>query len=141
MSADNFVGVRPNADGTYSIFEYGCMSILGEDCMYLSTERGQTTVGREKALVKAHDLVNEMDICEYGVVEMDAVRTKPCGRCFVCVHERGIVAEDLQKCSVCDKPISEGEWMSITSEGTYHHRCEPRLNSLGNRVGRENGAA
>ncbi len=137
MSADNFVGVRPNADGTYSIFEYGNMSVYGEDCMYLSTERGQTTVGREKALVRAHDLVNEMDICEYGVVEMDAVRDKPCGRCYMCVHERRIVAEDLAKCTGCGEPISEGEWQTLTSEGTYHRRCAPGI--AVHKIGANNG--
>jgi hypothetical protein len=40
MSADNFVGVRPNKDGTYSIFEYGNMSIFEEDCMYLAGQLG-----------------------------------------------------------------------------------------------------
>jgi hypothetical protein len=126
VSADNFVGVRPNADGTYSIFEYGNMSVYGEDCMYLSESKGDTFVeSREKALVVAHDLVNEMDVCEYGVIEMGHVRDKPCGRCFVCVHERNIVSEDLQKCSGCDKPISEGEWQVSNSTGTYHTRCDP----------------
>jgi hypothetical protein len=127
MSADNFVGVRPNADGTYSIFEYGNMSVYGEDCMYLSKEEGTTVDNREQALVKAHDLVNDMYVCEYGVVEMRPIREKPCGRCYVCVHERGIVSDTLTKCSKCGEPISEGEWQTLTSEGVFHSRCECRL--------------
>lgn len=128
MSADNFVGVRPNADGTYSIFEYGNMSVYEEDCMYLSESKGNTFVeSREKALVVAHDLVNEMDICEYGVVEMGRVRDKPCGRCFVCVNKRGIVAAELQRCSKCKEPISDSEWQVLNSTGTYHRGCERRM--------------
>jgi len=69
MSADNFVGIRPNKDGTYSIFEYGCMSILDEDCMYLADKQGIMVNARDSALVRAHDIVTRMDICEYGVVD------------------------------------------------------------------------
>ena len=92
MSADNFVGVRPNKDGTYSVFEYGNMSMYSEDCMYLADQTGEISPSRETALVKAHDLVKEMYICEYGVVEMSSTRDNPCGRCFVCIHDRGAVS-------------------------------------------------
>lgn len=133
MSADNFVGVRPNPDElTYSIFGYGCMSILDEDCMYLATERGEEIAAltmaeaRATALVKAHDIVKEMDICEYGVVELPPISDEPCGRCYVCVHDRKIVADDVQRCTKCNEPISTSEWMTMTSEGTFHSSCEPR---------------
>ena len=133
MSADNFVGIRPNEDGTYSIFEYGCMSIYGEDCMYLQNEEPTKTAStREAALVAAHDLVNEMYICEYGVIEMPVPRKEPCGRCFVCVHERHVVSNTLEKCSVCKKPIPDGTWTTSKWDNekqevvTIHSSCERR---------------
>jgi Zn finger protein HypA/HybF involved in hydrogenase expression len=125
MSADNFVGVRPNDDDTYSVFEYGNMSVYGEDCMYLNDQVGEVKSSRQEALMYAHDLVNEMDICEYGVIEMNKKAKEPCGRCWVCVHERHIVATDLPKCDGCGEAISHGEWMVMVHTGTYHNRCEP----------------
>jgi hypothetical protein len=79
MSADNFVGVRPNKDGTYSIFEYGNMSMFEEDCMYLADKTEAVMPDRAAALVFAHDLVKGMYVCEYG---------EPCGQCYICTHER-----------------------------------------------------
>lgn len=127
MSADNFVGVRPREDGGYDIFEYGCMSAYEEDCMYLK-DANPTVLAetREKALVEAHDIVNEMMICEYGVVEMRPVPKDFCGHCYVCINVRGIVAENIERCTACDKPFSNSDWRTITSEGTFHSRCEPR---------------
>lgn len=101
MSADNFVGVRPQKvngelTGKYEIFEYGNMSMLDEDCMYLTNTSPDHVVStgnsdcRAFALVKAHDIVKELVFCEYGVVELDPIPDKPCGRCYVCVHERRI---------------------------------------------------
>lgn len=124
MSADNFVGVRPNEDGTYSIFEYGCASVDGEDCMYLAGEMGIVVPNRETALVRAHDIVNDMYVCEYGVVEMSRVPDEPCGRCYVCINERHIVHDDVQRCDKCHLPIAQGEWMTLNQEGTFHSRCE-----------------
>lgn len=86
MSADNFVGVRPNKDEFYSVFEYGNMSMFEEDCMYLAKEIGVVKSNRSEALVFAHDLVKKMDICEYGVVEMNPARKEPCGVCYTCTH-------------------------------------------------------
>lgn len=128
MSADNFVGVRPRKDGGYDIFEYGCMSVYGEDCMYLKD--GNPTLlaeTRESALVQAHDMVNEMDICEYGVIEMRPVPDVPCGHCWVCINQRGIVAENIERCWKCNEPFSDSDWRVMTSEGTFHSRCEPKL--------------
>jgi hypothetical protein len=126
VSADNFVGVRPNGNGTYAIFEYGNMSVYGEDCMYL-LEVAPTVQApnRAEALVAAHDMVNAMDICEYGVVEMSAASTDPCGRCYVCIHQRGIVADDTTKCDDCGEAIAYGEWQVGTQGKTYHSRCDP----------------
>lgn len=136
MSADNFVGVRPEKDGTYSIFEYGCMSILDEDCMYLKDAKPTKIIlptagigsgavnARALALVEAHDLANKMMICEYGVIELQPVPKKFCGKCWVCVHERKIVDPSVPKCDSCLEPIA-GEWMVMTNGGTYHNRCEP----------------
>jgi hypothetical protein len=88
MSADNFVGVRPNKDGTYSIFEYGNMSMFEEDCMYLADKTEVVMPDRATALVFAHDLVKGMYVCEYGVIEMKPVPEEPCGQCYICTHER-----------------------------------------------------
>ena len=125
MSADNFVGVRPNKDGTYSIFEYGNMSVYGEDCMYLSTEMGIIAPTREHAIMQAHDIVNEMYVCEYGVVEMPPVPDKLCGGCCYCVYERCEPSADLPKCDKCNKVISNTEWQVMTQGKHYHNRCEP----------------
>lgn len=132
MSADNFVGVRHNKDNTYSILEYGCMSILDEDCQYLSEDGDKvqphhplTVLSREHALVKAHDIVNKMDICEYGVIEVTPTEV-PCGTCYVCVHVRGIVADTVVKCTECEQPISTSEWQTHTNGGVFNTRCEPR---------------
>jgi hypothetical protein len=143
MSADNFVGVRPNKDGSYSIFEYGSMSVYGEDCMYLSDETGiivhplaggndGPVNNRMVALTWAHDIVNRMDICEYGVVEMSPVPDEPCGRCYVCVNCRHIVADDIERCDKCHDPIVEGDWLTTQYDPTekkvltVHTRCESR---------------
>lgn len=146
MSADNFVGVRPNPNEfTYSIFEYGNMSAYDEDCMYLANQRGEEiseitmATARATALVRAHDIVNEMDICEYGVVEMPPVPNEPCGRCYVCVNNRSIVTSDIQKCDRCNKPISSSDWMTSYYDHvskktiTIHSSCERRkcLTSIG----------
>lgn len=95
--------------------------------MYLADEKGAIVSSRPTALVMAHDLVKEMDICEYGVVEMMPVRSKPCGACWVCVYERKIPNEDLPKCTRCNKPIASTEFMSMTSEGQFHRSCEVEM--------------
>jgi hypothetical protein len=126
MSADNFVGVRENKNGSYSIFEYGCMSILDEDCQYLKDASSELQENdRATALVTAHDIVNRMDICEYGVVEVTP-KEIPCGHCYVCVHIRGIAADTVVRCTKCREPISTSEWQTHTNSGIYHNRCEPR---------------
>lgn len=134
MSADNFVGVRPTEDGKYEIFEYGNMSCYGDDCMYDANATPTKIVDtREEALIAAHDLVNEMDICEYGVIEMSPVPKKFCGRCYICVHERHIASDDLEKCDMCNNPISEGEWTTSWFDGVAnkimhtHSHCERQL--------------
>lgn len=126
MSADNFVGVRPNKDGTYSVFEYGSMSVYEEDCMYLSDKEGTIKIGREQAILHAHDIVNAMYICEYGVIEMPPVPDSPCRRCFVCIHERKIIAPDITLCTECNDPISDSETRVLTREGIFHSRCGRR---------------
>lgn len=133
MSADNFVGVMPRDDGTYAIYEYGCMSILDEDCMYLKDEQPTIVApDRGAALLQAHDMVNKMYICEYGVIELAPRPHVPCGRCWVCVHQRGIADDSLPTCSVCHKPISEGDWQQTTYDValqqviTIHASCERR---------------
>lgn len=134
MSADNFVGVRPNKDGTYSIFEYGCMSILDEDCLYLANEDGKRVESREVALSLAHIAVREMSICEYGVIEMSPVPDEPCGRCYMCINQRNVIAGDVARCDGCKLPISTSEWTVMTSAGTFHTLCEPerveRMNKI-----------
>lgn len=126
MSADNFVGVRPNEDGTYSIFEYGNMSCFDEDCMYLKEAKPTKVLfSRGSALVAAHDLVKDMYVCEYGVVEMPPVPKEFCGRCYVCVNVRNTIAPDLECCTLCGKPFHSSEWRVSTQVGTFHTSCEP----------------
>jgi hypothetical protein len=135
MSADNFVGVRPNKDGMYSVFGYGCMSILDEDCLYLSGEQGEVVDARDKALLRAHELVREQYICEYGVVEMSPVPDEPCGRCYMCINQRKVIAGDVARCDGCHHPISTSEWTVMTSAGTFHSCCEPdRVERMNNAV-------
>jgi len=101
------------------------MSVFDEDCMYLVEEIGTIAPTREHALILAHDIVNEMYVCEYGVVEMNPAPSAYCGRCYYCVHERGVVSPDLPKCSACGKVISGSEWQVMTQGKHYHNRCEP----------------
>lgn len=128
MSADNFVGVRPNKNGTWSVFEYGNASVDEEDCMYLSDQLGVVVDSREKALVIAHDLVNEMYVCEYGVVEMSPIPDEPCGRCYICIHDRNIVDPTVERCDGCGEPFHQSQSMTGVSGKWYHNRCEPGRN-------------
>lgn len=124
MSADNYIGVRPTKDGKFQV-EGGSASCEGEDCQYAG-HIYSIHDDRVSALVAAHDQVGREFIVEYGVWEMEPKPDKPCGRCYVCVHDRNIVAVDITRCDGCHEPISEGEWQSLTSEGTFHSRCEPK---------------
>ena len=118
MSADNYIGVIPTKDGKWGVIPYGCMSLLDEDCMYRGRVEGSYFDTRAEALEAAHDQVKKEAIVEYGVIELDPMPTEPCGRCYVCVHERGIVAEDIQRCDGCGNPISSSEWMCLTQGKT-----------------------
>ncbi len=129
MSADNYVGVIPTNDGEpvkWGVIPYGNASMLDEDCMYRGAIEGSYFDTRAEALVRAHDLVKEEYVVEYGVIELEPVPAEPCGYCYVCVHERGIVADDLDKCDGCGKVISTGEWRVLTGGKIYHNSCEPR---------------
>ena len=123
MSADNYVGVYPRQGG-YGVVN-GCMSILDEDCKYRGSEirLAQT---RELALVAAHDYAKNLDILEYGVIELDAIPDEFCGRCFVCINERKIVDPNIERCDECHEPFTNTDWRCSSLAGTFHHRCEPR---------------
>ena len=123
MSADNYIGVR-EVEGFFYVTE-GSMSILDEDCQYVGHTLKELS-SREQALVYAHDRMKNEYIVEYGVIELSPIPEKPCGRCYVCINVRNIVAEDIQRCDGCGDPISSNDWMCMTSEGIFHHRCEPR---------------
>jgi hypothetical protein len=122
MSADNYIGVYPRQGG-YAVV-HGVASLEEEDCMYRGSEicLAQT---RELALVAAHDQAKKEVVLEYGVCEMPAIPTEYCGRCRACVKDRNIVSDDLPKCDACHEVIFAGEWLTMTSEGTFHNRCEP----------------
>lgn len=124
MSADNFVGVYQTEAGKWIVSE-GCMSIEIEDCQYRGGSLSEHD-SRENALVAAHDAAKEMTILEYGVVEFGKIGP-PCGHCYVCVHERHIVADDLPRCDApdCGEVITASEWQIHTGSGIYHSRCEP----------------
>jgi hypothetical protein len=85
---------------------------------------------REKALIYAHDYLKDQYIVEYGVIELDPMPDKPCGRCYVCVHERKIISDDLPRCDGCGKPISSSEWQVYTQNKIYHYSCEPRMGAV-----------
>jgi len=124
MSADNYIGVRPSKDGTFTI-EHGFMSPLSEDCQYQGTARA-TADTREIALVKAHDILKDEYIVEYGVIELDCIPDDPCGRCYVCVSEDRNVAPDLETCDACKEPLVLSQSTVLTQGGQFHGHCEPR---------------
>jgi len=79
---------------------------------------GHEIVGRVEALGEGAD----------GFAAGQRVAVCPiiaCGRCYYCVHERGVVSPDLPKCSACGKVISGSEWQVMTQGKHYHNRCEP----------------
>lgn len=125
MSADNYVGVlRKTLDDGYEYFVVdGNASIDSEDCQYVGNVVGVFS-SREDALVAAHNYADKLPVLEYGVHESVYPQEPPCGKCYVCINERGIVAEDVQRCDRCHEPISTSEWMTSTYEGTFHSRCE-----------------
>jgi hypothetical protein len=134
MSADNFVGVRPNKDGTYSVFEYGCMSILDEDCMYLSEQDGKRVESREVALSLAHIFADRHFTHRNGVIEMSPIPDAPCGRCYMCVNQRNVIAADIARCDGCHLPISTSDWTVMTSVGTFHNSCDPERVARMNKI-------
>ncbi len=129
MSADNYVGVLQQKDGKYGLIPYGNMSMLDEDCQYRGhVEKTYDT--RADALVAAHDRSQDIDIVEYGVIELHEPPEKPCGRCYMCVNDRECIATDITRCDACGEPISDGEWQVHTQGGTFHNRCEPNRNQV-----------
>jgi hypothetical protein len=81
------------------------MSPFDEDCLYLKDISPQASFSsREKAIVHAHDLVNQEPIVEYGVIE-SSIPDNPCGLCWVCVHQRNIRSENLMLCHDCSEPL------------------------------------
>ena len=123
MSADNFIGVRPIPNTLTYLVVHGFMSPLSEDCQYEGSELARCQ-GRELALVKAHDLAKQESVLEYGVIELDPIPLEPCGRCYLCVHERGIIDSSLEKCDGCENVISASETHTYTQGKVYHSSCE-----------------
>ena len=75
------------------------MSSQIEDCQY----RGSIISAhktREEALVAAHNLAQTCTILEYGVsvIELGQLPQEKCGRCYVCIHDRNIVDNKLDRC-------------------------------------------
>lgn len=95
--------------------------------MYLSDKKGIVVSARDLALVRAHDIVNRMDICEYGVVEMPPIREQVCGHCYMCVNQRNVIAGDIARCDHCGEPIVDGDWITMNAQGTFHSRCERQV--------------
>lgn len=139
MSADNYIGVyqdRARLDATPWIVCHGFASQNDEDCQY----RGGTYSihdTRATALVAAHDQAKKETILEYGVIELELLPQEPCGRCYVCVNDRGIVVEDITRCTACNKPFTVGDWQCHTQGGVYCRSCEPEpdLVALGDGFG------
>lgn len=126
MSADNYIGIIPTKDGRYGVIPYGNMSMLDEDCLYRGRVESYYN-DRASALVAAHDLNKQSDIVEYGVIELEPITDKLCGTCFVCVHERKVISDDIPRCTACKQPLSDSEWVTQTSKGIFHNRCEREL--------------
>src|SRR6266404_2034004 len=120
MSADNYIGVIATKDGKYGVIPYGNMSMLDEDCQYRGAVQGSYFDDRATALIAAHDALKEEYIVEYGVIELTEPDV-PCGRCYVCINERNIVADDVQRCDACGEPIHSSEWRTTNANGTYHN--------------------
>lgn len=98
------------------------MSPFDEDCLYLQNANPEKICeSRSEALVFAHD-EHQKIYTEYGVVE-STVPDKPCGRCWTCVHERLIIDEDINRCTRCENPITDNDWMVMTHDGLYHRQC------------------
>ena len=126
MSADNYIGVLQNkVYDSWTIVD-GCMSVEMEDCQYIGRVLENHST-RETAIVRAHDIMKDMSIVEYGVIELDAYPRILCGKCYVCVHDRLTVAiaSTVPNCYKCGEPISSSEWVCLTQGHTYHSRCEP----------------
>src|ERR1044072_1512341 len=109
MSADNYVRVLRKVEGHTThyynyIVVYGCASIDEEDCQYVGRVVSVHDT-REKALAAAHNYADKLPVLEYGVSEGIYPDETPCGRCYVCITERGIVAKDIQRCTACGNPI------------------------------------
>lgn len=127
MSADNFIGVYRKGD-KYYVGE-GCMSILEEDCQYRTYKNPKKYPNRNGALVAAHDMYRDYSIVEYGVIELDDLPQEWCGRCLVCIMDRDWIAEDVERCTKCNRPFTNSDWRSSngTTEGWIHNYCEERI--------------
>jgi len=122
MSADNFVGVYPK-DGRWIVSD-GSMSVEMEDCQYQGSSLS-TYDSREAALVFAHDYAKTLPVLEYGVIEFPEIPSEPCKRCYVCVHERGLIDPSLRCCDKCGKTISDSECVTMMQQGVFHSMCAP----------------
>lgn len=127
MSADNAYAVFVVGDKWYVSHVF--MSPMEDDCLYLQelAEKDKLSPyeSLEKALVAAHEFCKEDTVVEYGVITCEAL-TEPCGKCNVCVDERKVIADDIERCDGCKDPITDTDWTVMTAKGTFHKRCEPR---------------
>lgn len=131
MSADNAYAVFEKGGSWY--FAHVFMSPFDENCMYLAdvdTDNRTSYRSEDDAVLAAYH-TEKQEIAESGYGTEYGVFTakipeKPCGTCYVCVHERKIVSEDIEICDGCGKPITSEEWKVTNSNGTFHHNftCE-----------------
>lgn len=123
MSADNYVAIlAKETDGGYEYYVVdGCASVDSEDCQYIG-HVVSIHDNRGEALEAAHDYAATLPVLEYGVSEGTYPSSTPCGHCFVCINERGVVADDVTRCTACGEPITD--WSITTSAGTFHRACE-----------------
>jgi hypothetical protein len=126
LSADNYIGVYLDTDRNLWVMVGGWMSVEMEDCQYRGGEIS-THEDRAQALIAAHDHAKGMCVLEYGVIELASLPVGNCGHCYVCINERNIIADDVTRCTRCEKPIASGEMMTMTSEGNFHSACERGL--------------
>lgn len=124
MSADNYVAVLRKADNEYVIVD-GNESANEEDCQYVGHVVA-VKYTRPDALVAAHDHADKLPILEYGVTEGNYPAIGDfCGRCYTCINDREIVADDVERCTKCNEPIVSGDWRVMKDKGIFHRRCEP----------------
>jgi hypothetical protein len=125
-----------SADNAYAIYEqdgvwcvsHVFMSPFDDDCQYLkNTEPDSRHSSEEDAVLWAYNREKEEIYdsgfsTEYGIFHAK-IPSEPCGRCWVCINERKIIDDELDRCDECGEPLLG--WQVWTAAGKFHRACEP----------------